>query len=106
MAKPPKISALIFDLDGTAIPNKLEGLPSKRVIQAVRKANKLVFVSVATGRPHSYCKVILQKFAIKRQCIVYGGTQLVDPLTGKIFWEEQMDLLTVLFVQMRIQERQ
>lgn len=32
-----KISALVFDLDGTAIPQKPDGLPSSEVIAAIEK---------------------------------------------------------------------
>ena len=35
------IQALVFDLDGTAMPVQLNGTPSSRVIEAVKKAKSL-----------------------------------------------------------------
>lgn len=85
-----KIKMLIFDLDGTAVPNRPDGLPSKEVIHAVWKAQKKVRVSVATGRDLSFCKKILDIFPIIEPSILSGGTQLYNPLLKKIVWEQKL----------------
>jgi hydroxymethylpyrimidine pyrophosphatase-like HAD family hydrolase len=59
-----EIKAIIFDLDGTAIPNKKDGMPSKRLIETVAKAQKKVRVSVATGRPLSMHVIFLKHYIL------------------------------------------
>src|SRR5258708_3425411 len=88
MRKNTTIEALLFDLDGTAIPNDPHGMPSARVMEAVGKAQKLVKVSVATGRELASCKPIIEAFSIEYPCIISGGTQLYDPHTGDIIWQK------------------
>ena len=85
------IKALIFDLDGTAIPNRQDGVPSKKTIDAVEKAKKKISVSVATARPYSSCKTILDAFHINEPCILNGGAQLYNPATGKDIWKQYLD---------------
>jgi len=46
-----KYRALILDLDGTTIPNQINGLTRTPVVDAISKATKYVTVCVATGRP-------------------------------------------------------
>lgn len=43
------IQALVFDLDGTAIPMQLDGMPSKRVIEVVKKAQSCVMCRSLQG---------------------------------------------------------
>lgn len=69
--------ALIFDLDGTAIPMRRESRPNAVVIEAVKKAQEKVFVSIATGRDYAAAQHILTAFGIDQPCILNGGTQLL-----------------------------
>jgi len=84
------IDAIIFDLDGTAIPNKNEGMPSQKVIRAVAKAQKIVKVSAATGRPISNCRHILKALNITSPCVVAGGTQIINPQTEETLWKKEL----------------
>ncbi len=86
-----RYQALIFDLDGTAIPNGRYALPSERVINAVRAATKLIHVSAATGRPISNSREILQKLGLESPCIVSGGAQIINPATEETLWERKLD---------------
>lgn len=83
--------ALIFDLDGTAIPPSKNALPSPEVIQAVQLAQQKVFVCAATGRPFSMAKKILKSLYLKDPYILSGGTQIVDPKSQKILWETHLE---------------
>lgn len=85
------IRALIFDLDGTAIPAKIDGTPSSAVIQAVAEAKKYCHVSVATGRPYPYAHAILESLAINDLCILSGGAVIYSVREQKNVWEQQMD---------------
>ncbi|MFA6571603.1 MAG: HAD family hydrolase [Bacteroidota bacterium] len=86
------IQALIFDLDGTAIPSRIDGMPSQVVIDAVRKAKKICHVSVATGRPYSYAKDILEALKIDDLCILNGGSSLYSCKTNEYVWKQEMDI--------------
>lgn len=82
---------VIFDLDGTAIPNKPEGMPSEHLVEVVGRLRKSgVKVCAATGRPRFNSKPITDKLGLTDPCIISGGTQIVDPLSGKILWEKGM----------------
>lgn len=82
--------AIIFDLDGTAIPNKADGMPSQRVIKAVLKAQKIIKVIIATGRLVADCKNILKALKINSPSVVAGGTQILDPKTEKTLWKKEL----------------
>lgn len=86
------IQALVFDLDGTAIPQAFDGMPSKRVIAAVAAAKKHCHVSVATGRPYSYAKEILEALGIEDLCILSGGSCLYSCKTNEYVWKQQLDI--------------
>lgn len=90
-----KIRAVVFDLDGTAIPVAFNGLPSKKVIEAVAESKKKVLVAAATGRPYYNAVKILSLLNLTEPCIVSGGTQIVDPATGEVLWEKMMDKASV-----------
>jgi hypothetical protein len=83
--------ALIFDLDGTAIPNRQDGMPSKRVIDVVKKVKEKIHVSAATGRGISLAGNIIKSLGLTAPCIVSGGTQVIDPVSGKVLWKKDMD---------------
>lgn len=85
-----KYKALIFDLDGTAIEMSYDALPSKEVIEAVKKAKEKVIVSIATGRPISDCRHIIKILGIDKPCIVAGGTEIIDPKTEEVIWTKKI----------------
>lgn len=89
------VKAIIFDLDGTAIPNKKDGMPSLRLINTVTKAQQKVKVSAATGRPMSNSRNILKALKITNPCIIAGGTQIIDPVTEKTLWKKEMSAYQV-----------
>jgi hydroxymethylpyrimidine pyrophosphatase-like HAD family hydrolase len=93
--------ALIFDLDGTAIPNGLDSTPSKRIIDTIDSAQGRLKLCSATGRPITNAMPILQKLKLVEPCIIAGGTQIIDPRDGRIMWESSMrpsDVTAVLEV--------
>lgn len=87
-----KYQAIIFDIDGTAVPNSEDGVPSPKLIQAVRNAQKIIPVSVATGRPWYLAKPIVEKLGITSLCVLSGGSQIIDPKAQKIVWEKLLSL--------------
>lgn len=82
---------LIFDLDGTAIPNKPDGMPSEKLVTAVNILQKKgIKVCAATGRPRFNSKPITDKLGLVDPCIISGGTQVINPVDGTTLWEKDM----------------
>lgn len=82
-----KYKAIIFDLDGTAIPNKPNGMPSKRLINAISEAANSMILCAATGRPITNAKDILTALNLEHPCVISAGTQIVNPSSGDVLWE-------------------
>lgn len=95
MAKHMNIQALIFDLDGTAIPFRPDGMPNQAVIEAVKKAKEICHVSVATGRPLGMSEAILAALDIDDLCILNGGTHIYSRKTKEFIWKQEVDELTL-----------
>lgn len=94
-----KYKAIIFDLDGTAIPNVPNGLPSPELIETIRQAQGSIKLCAATGRPITNAKAILSVLNLKDPCVISAGTQVVNPLTDEILWEaviEPADVTKIL----------
>lgn len=83
--------AIIFDLDGTAIPNKPNGMPSERLINAINEAANSIMLCAATGRPITNAKDILTALNLNNPCVISAGTQIVDPSTDEILWEANIE---------------
>jgi HAD superfamily hydrolase (TIGR01484 family) len=83
-----QFKAIIFDLDGTAIPTRLDAVPSPQLIDAVKKAQGLVKVCFATGRSLPHAREILKAMHLTDPCVVSGGTRIIDPQTEKTLWEK------------------
>lgn len=83
--------AIIFDLDGTAIPNKPNGMPSQTLITQIEEAKDTLILSAATGRPITNAKPILAALRLKHPCVISAGTQIIDPKTYEILWEANIE---------------
>ena len=79
--------AIIFDLDGTAMPPVPKGMPTLRLIQAVQSKKDIIHLSCATGRGWTFCKEILNVLQLQDLCIISAGTQIIDPKTGNVVWQ-------------------
>ena len=82
--------AIVFDLDGTAIPLQTDGVPSSAVISTVAKAKERIIVCAATGRPITNAKPILEKLGLVDPCIISGGTQIINPVSKETLWEKRL----------------
>lgn len=85
-----KHTAIITDVDGTVVDSPEQKVPSKDLISVVKKLKKTHYVCAATGRPWSFAKIILQSLGLTDICIISAGTQLCDPVTGKILWQKNI----------------
>lgn len=85
-----KFKAVIFDLDGTIVPSVMEGMPSREAIKAVKKLSGKIKLSSASGRSVIHCREIWKALDLKDRCIVNGGSQIVNPQTEEIIWEQSL----------------
>lgn len=83
-----KYKLLVCDVDGTLIPNTQHGMPSEKVINAIKKANKKINVSIATARSHSQIMHIINPLQLSTPCIITGGAQIINPQTKEILLEK------------------
>ena len=91
-----KYKALMLDLDGTTIPNREEGMPSEKVIEAIAKASKVVRVGIATARPHFMISHILDKLELSGPLIINSGAEIIDNKTRKTIYEQIMEKEDIL----------
>ena len=85
-----KYKALIVDVDGTLVPNKRDGMPSKKVTDAIAKASKILHVGVATSRPYFILSHIFDHLNLSGPSIIVGGAQIIDTFSKKIIFEQQL----------------
>lgn len=83
--------AIIFDLDGTAMPSAEVSLPSEELIKTTRKYREKVHLCAATGRSWPLAKNIIQALGLTDPCILSGGAVIADPVEEKILWQELID---------------
>jgi len=86
-----KYRALIVDVDGTLIPNKRDGMPSKKVTDVIAKASKLIRIGVATSRPYYMLAHIVDHLKLSGPSIINGGSQIIDTNSQKSLWGKTID---------------
>ena len=79
---------IFFDIDGTLTPNGRTALPSIKVREAIRKASKKVYTSVATGRSLLQAKEMLGNTVINGYSTYASGAQIINPVTEEIISEK------------------
>ena len=82
----------MLDLDGTTIPNGKDGMPSRKVVEAIKEASKVIHVGVVTGRPYIFAKPITKALGLTGLAVLSGGAQVVDLSTEKILWQKTISL--------------
>jgi HAD superfamily hydrolase (TIGR01484 family) len=90
-----RYKAIIFDIDGTAIPNSQYAKPSTRLIAAVEKAKKKAHIAAATGRPLGTASWVIDPLQLTSPSIISAGAQIYDPLEKKFIWEKLIPETTV-----------
>lgn len=86
-----KFKALIIDVDGTLVTNQRDALPTKIVMEAIKKASSKLHVGIATQRPLFYARPIFEHLKLSGPSIIAGGAQVIDSETLKILHEELID---------------
>jgi HAD superfamily hydrolase (TIGR01484 family) len=86
---------LICDVDGTLVPNKINGRPSARVKKALEKAKEKLFIGIATARSFTLAKHILDEISWTAPCVLTGGAQIYDPRHNTFYSEKCLALKEV-----------
>src|SRR6185312_7117430 len=67
---------------GTTIPNKIDGMPSKKVTEIIAKAKDYIHIGIATGRHLELVQPIVELLQLSGPVILLGGAQILDMQTG------------------------
>ncbi len=81
------ITAVVFDLDGTAVPSGEHSVPSQAMIGAIIRAQPSLRLCAATGRSWEVARKVVRALRLGDPCIVSGGTQIIDPVNTQILWQ-------------------
>lgn len=82
--------ALICDLDGTAIPNRHDGMPSRKVLRAIAQAQELLHVAAATARPYFFAQPVTRELGLTGPSIFHNGARIIDVSDDMVLWEQQL----------------
>lgn len=85
-----KYKALMIDVDGSLIPKKIDGTPSKKVADAIAQVRQTIHVGLATSRPLFILSRILNHIEPSGPSILNGGAQIIDFPSRKIVWEKPL----------------
>jgi HAD superfamily hydrolase (TIGR01484 family) len=83
--------AIIFDLDGTAMPSVQNGMPSAQLVKTTNIFKNKIHLCAATGRSWPLAKGIIKALGLIDPCILSGGAVIADPVKEKILWQELID---------------
>lgn len=85
-----RYKALFLDVDGTTVARGYDNLPSARVTTAIaRCASAGIPVSLATSRPLSAVKSVIDHLQLQGYCVISSGSQIYDPVKKKIISEKK-----------------
>jgi len=81
--------AIIFDVDGTAVP--LGSLTaSSRLRQAISTAQGTLQLAAATGRSVGYAQPVFESLGLRCPSVIMGGSAILDPVNGEVVWSKAM----------------
>lgn len=76
-------SGLLIDLDGTVLPEN--NRPTRRVVDAIFAASKLIPVAIASGRVQDDVCHFARLFGLTGPQVSDNGATLINPVTGRAF---------------------
>lgn len=85
-----KYKSILLDVDGTLVPVGPYTVPSKKVIESIKRAKDLAHVSIVSGRSLEWLTDIFQSLNLTAPSIINGGSQIIDSKTHKILWERHI----------------
>ncbi len=86
-----KYKAIITDVDGTLIPQSLkDGLPTRKVRSAIKKAQEKVHIGVATGRVPTSISYLFNHVHLPGPSVVLNGAMIIDLAKNDILYTDEM----------------
>lgn len=87
----PKL--LLLDIDGTLVRSKPDAVPTVRLIEAVRRAQRITNIALATGRSFRNAKPIIDAFdCLKGPGVFNGGSDIIDIASGVIIFRQTIPI--------------
>jgi HAD superfamily hydrolase (TIGR01484 family) len=86
---------LLLDVDGTLVKSDPRALPSHRVTDAVKAAQKQAHVALVTGRPKSFADNLIDVLGLKGPSVFNGGAEIIDVNSGGQFHRQSLSVTTL-----------
>lgn len=83
-----KYKSLLLDVDGTLVPVGPYTIPSAQVRSSIDSVRDSVAISLVSGRPIDWLKETFDTLHLTHPCVINGGSQIIDPVTHSILWEQ------------------
>jgi Cof subfamily protein (haloacid dehalogenase superfamily) len=94
-----RYKALMLDVDGTLIPYDYNLLPSDKIAEAIKKAQKKVHVCLVTGRSYHSIKGILRKLSLHSgYAVINTGSQVMDLTSKKLIYDKPIEIEDAEFI--------
>lgn len=93
-----KYRGVVFDLDGTAVPDGALEVASSRLIEAFQELPTDVVAIAATGRVREHALPIAQQLGLRHGLIATNGADVIDVSTGETIWSRKLSVDQVLGV--------
>lgn len=90
--------AVLFDVDGTLMPNHKGAAVSPKVTRTIALAQEKVHIGVATSRPPQKIEQLIKDLHLSGPSIVYGGARIIDTKTTEVLWEQLINTEDAQFV--------
>lgn len=83
--------AIILDVDGTTIRYEQNALPTEKVTTAIKKAQKKIFVCLASARPYNALEHIVKHLELSDLIVANGGARIINAKNNATVWEQPLD---------------
>ncbi len=89
-----RVNTALFDVDNTLVGNGVDDIPTERFHDAVAAARGKIAVALASARPLSKTKHILDSIGAEGLSILCNGAQIVDSADGSVVAEWPLEIET------------
>jgi hydroxymethylpyrimidine pyrophosphatase-like HAD family hydrolase len=90
-----KYEAIVFDIDGTAVPNMRGGMPSARLLEVVAANKRKIHLIAATGRPIEIALPVIDRLGLIAPSIVSGGAIILEAKSHSVLKHTPLPKATV-----------
>lgn len=87
-----KYKLLLLDVDGTLVESSGSARPSKRIVESIGAAKKLLQVSVVTGRADFLAAPVTNDLGLSGPSVFDGGASILDLPSYKEVWSQKLSI--------------